>query len=263
MNAFLSHAHQDKDIVEAIGTWLNKRGVEPWIDTWRMTPGDSLIEKIGDAIQRSDRLVVFLSQASADSNWVRKEVGTGLVMELAEDKGLGEKFVIPALLTPCKVPILLRDKLYADFTNKAFDAACEELYRGILDTPAGLQDKTFENRIVRFYAVDAGSPGKYAIVVEFGVRISPTEGLHVGINTGSNYTDVQEWFGPPNQPTIPAGLGGVQFFNTIERREPPIYARKFSSPGITSTRSFYWRFESDSPFDPKDVHFLDAYDRVP
>ncbi len=262
MKIFLSHAHEDKGVVEPIGSWLQNRQLEVWIDNWRLTPGDSLIEKVGEGIESSDRLVVFFSEASVDSNWVRKEVATGLVMELAEKKGLGEKFVIPALLTPCRVPILLRDKLYANFTNKAFEAACEELYRGILDKPMGLQDKKFENKVLRIWPVTPKTAGEYGLVVEFGVRISPMEGLHVGIDVGAPYKKVQQWFGVPNNPVVPDNCGGV-FTDSAKRHEPPIYARKFSSPGITSTKSYYLYFEANVPLQVKEVQFLDYYDRVP
>jgi len=262
MKVYLSHAHEDKDIVEAIGSWLTKKGLEVWIDNWRLTPGDSLIDKIGEGIETSDRLVVFLSPASVISSWVKKEVATGLVMEIAEEKGLGEKFVVPALLAPCKVPILLRDKLYANFTDKAFEAACEELYRGIIDEPLGPQDKHLENRIIRSWPVEPLGSGKYAIIVEFGVRVSPAEGLHVGIDVGAEYNNVKQWFGPPNTPTVPSSTGGA-FTNSAIRNEPPIYARKFSSPGVTSTKSYYLYFEGEEAFEIKNVHFLDFYDREP
>jgi hypothetical protein len=262
VKVFLCHAHEDKDVVEPIGSWLHKRGFDVWIDNWRMTAGDSLVEKIGEGIESSDRLVVFLSAASVESKWVRKEVATGVIMELAEEKGFGEKFVIPALLTPCKVPILLRDKLYANFTNKAFEAACEELARGIRDEATGPQDKKLENRIMRHWNVPGKAPGKHGLIVEFAVRISPTEGLHVGIDVGAPYDTVNQWFGVPNQPKVPDGGGGV-FTDSAERRDPPIYARKFSSPGVTSTRSYYWYFEGPSPFEIKQLQFLDFYDREP
>ena len=142
MQVFLSHTTTDKDIVEPIGSFLASRGLTVWLDSWRMTAGDSLIQKIGEGIEASDRLVVFLTPNSVESNWVKKEVATGLVMELAEDKGLGEKLVVPALLVPCKVPIMLRDKLYANFTNKAFAAACEELLAGLSNNPRGPQNTT-------------------------------------------------------------------------------------------------------------------------
>jgi len=262
MQVFLSHTTADKDIVEAIGAFLMKRGLTVWIDSWRMTSGDSLVGKIGEGIEASDRLVVCLTPTSVESNWVKKEVATGLVMELAEDKGLGEKFVVPALLIPCKVPIMLRDKLYANFTNKAFDAACEELLAGLTNTPAGPKDARLENRILRVHKVPASAPGKHALVVEFAVRVSPTEGLHIGIDFGAPYASVTEWFAPPNQPAIPPNSGGA-FTDSATRREPPIYARKFSSPGVTSTKSFYVMVEGDTELSIKEVQFLDHFDRIP
>jgi len=198
MQVFLSHRSSDKDVVEPIGAFLSKRGLTVWLDAWSMTPGDSLIAKIGEGIESSDRLVVFLSPDSVESKWVRQEVATGLVMELAEDRGLGEKFVVPALLVPCKVPIMLRDKLYANFTNKSFDAACEELFAGITSTPKGATDSRFDNRIIRVHLVPADANGRHALVVEFAVRISPTEGLCVGVDTTMPYEKVDQWFAPPN-----------------------------------------------------------------
>jgi len=262
MQVFLSHTSSDKDVVEPIGSFLTKRGLTVWLDAWSMTPGDSLIAKIGEGIESSDRLVVFLSPQSVESSWVRKEVATGIVMELAEDKGLGDKFVVPALLVPCKVPIMLRDKLYANFTNKAFDAACEELLAGITSAPRGSSDRRVENRIVRTHIVSPNAPGRYVFVVEFAVRISPTEGLHIGVDVTAPYEKVYEWFAPPNQPSLPANYGGI-FTNSATRHEPPIYARKFSSPSISSTRSYYLRFEGNAPFSLGECQFLDSFDREP
>jgi len=262
MQVFLSHHNADKNRVEPIGTFLKERGLTVWLDSWCMTAGDSLIEKIGEGIEASDRLVVCLTPSSVESNWVRKEVATGLVMELAEEKGLGGKFVVPALLVPCKVPIMLRDKLFANFTNKAFSAACEELLAGITDTPPGPKDSTIENRVVRKYNIPSRTARKYTLVIEFATRISPTEGLHVGVDVGSPYTSVLEWFGQPERPEPPLNVGGV-FTDSAKRREPPIYARKFSSPGVTSTKSFYLLFEGDFPFNIGELIFLDFYDRTP
>jgi hypothetical protein len=262
MQVFLSHHNADKDRVEPIGTFLKDRGLTVWLDSWCMTAGDSLIEKIGDGIEVSDRLVVCLTPSSVESNWVRKEVATGLVMELAEEKGLGGKFVIPALLVPCKVPIMLRDKLFANFTNKAFSAACEELLAGITDTAQGSKDSTLDNRIVRKYNIRRRTAGKHTLVIEFAARISPTEGLHVGVDVGALYTRVLEWFGPPEHPEPPPSVGGV-YTDSARREEPPIYARKFSSPGVTSTRSFYLLFEGDFPFNIKDLTYQDFYNRIP
>lgn len=262
VQVFLSHTTADKDIVEAIGSFLTDRGITVWIDSWRMTAGDSLVAKIGEGLEQSDRLVVCLSPNSVESNWVKKEVATGLIMELAEGNGLGEKFVVPALLIPCKVPIMLRDKLYANFTNKAFNAGCEELIAGLTNTPAGSKNITLDNRIVRHYKVTPSGAAKHALVFEFAVRIAPTEGLHIGVDFGAPYTSVVEWFAPPGQPNAPLNIGGV-FSDSSTRREPPIYARKFSAPGVTSTKSFYVKVEGDFEFSVKEIQYLDHFDRTP
>ncbi len=262
MKVFLSHTTVDKEIVEAIGRFLTKRGLDVWIDSWVMTAGDSLVAKISEGIQESDRLVVCLTPNSVESNWVKKEVSTGIVMELAEEKGFGEKFVVPALLIPCKVPTMLRDKLYANFTNKSFESACEELLAGITNAPTGSIDKKFENRIVRSHTVASSVVGKYVALVEFAVRISPTDGLHVGINFGAPFSSVLEWFAPPNQSLVPSNTGGV-YTDSATRNDGAIYARKFSSPSVTSTKSFYIKVEGDKPFQIKEVQFLDHFDREP
>jgi hypothetical protein len=70
------------------------------------------------------------------------------------------------------------------------------------------------------------------------------------------------WFAPPNQPALPAISGGA-YTDSSTGREPPIYARKFSSPGVTSTKSFYVMAEGDTEFNVKEVQFLDHFDRVP
>jgi len=260
MEVFLCHAEEDREIVKSIGYWLKtEKGLDVWLDDWCLTPGDSLIEKIGEGIESSDKLVVFLSPAAVESNWVKKEVANGLIMEIAEEKGLGSKFVIPAYLKECKIPILLRDKVYANFVNKPFETAREELYRGITESPIGLEKDTVENRFARVHKVTPQGDGKYALLIEFGVRVSPVEGLHIGIDSGSNYKNAREWFGPPNTPTIPTNTGGV-FTDSAIRKEPPIYARKFSSPSVTSAKSFYVYLESDETFNVKQCVFKSFYE---
>ncbi len=99
-------------------------------------------------------------------------------------------------------------------------------------------------------------------MVEFAVRISPTEGLQIAVDVTAPYDKVYEWFGPPSQPNLPADIGGV-FTNSTTRREPPIYAHRFSSPGVTSTRSYYLRFEGNATFAVRGYQFLDSVDREP
>lgn len=263
MQIFLSHNSNDKPVVEAIGRFLTGNGYTVWLDKWCMTPGDSLIEKIGEGIESSDKLVIFLSENSVDANWVKKEVATGLVLELAEEKGLGSKFIIPALLKPCKIPIMLRDKIYANFTDKSFETACKELLNGILDKPYEPLSQKLENRIFRTHKITPFTDAKHSILIEFGVNITPTQGLHIGLDFGSKFKIFQEWFNLPNTSTRPLNIGSV-YTNSATRNEPPIFARKFQTPNVTSSLSYYVCLESDEPFNISGgVQFLDFFDQEP
>ena len=43
-------------------------------DDWELLPGDSIVERVGAAISKTDVLLVLLSRNSVDSQWVRREL---------------------------------------------------------------------------------------------------------------------------------------------------------------------------------------------
>lgn len=187
------------------------------------------------------------------------------MQELAKKKGLGDKFVIPALLKKCDIPVMLSDKLYADFTNKAFDDACEELYRGIVNEPLGDQDRTFENGFVRQFPVKPRGSGKYATVIEFGVRVSPSEGFTGEIRFNKKYNRFEDWLGAPNNPYPPQGGYTSAYMNVVigEYPDKTGYYKKFAVPNISPRKSYYWYFESDEPLTVLSAAFLDFSEHKP
>lgn len=126
-------------------------------------------------------------------------------------------------------------------------------------TVAPNDPQSTENRYVRITKVSPLGKGSHALIVEFGVRNQATEGVHAGIDVTSKYTDVREWFAPPERTDVPASTGGV-FLENSRRQEPPIYARKFSSPSVTPDKSYYWYFEAVSPLKVKEVLFRGFYE---
>jgi len=149
LRLFLCHSHEDNSEVLYVAQTLEKThpDFEIWVDEWALKFGDSLLEKIGEAIDQSDRLIVFLTPNSVNSNWVRKEVAAGVVMELAEEKGVdGNVFVVPVILEPvAKIPFTLRDKLYCDFTKYAEpDEAIEALALSLLGEQQRKEIRTFD-----------------------------------------------------------------------------------------------------------------------
>jgi TIR domain len=121
---FICHASEDKPFVRVLARDLKAHGVPVWFDEWVLQVGDSLTEKIQEGIQRSGWLLVILSKSSVRSRWVRRELSSGLALEL-EKKGV---YVLPVLKESCKIPLFLKDKLYADF-RKPYRDGLELLLR--------------------------------------------------------------------------------------------------------------------------------------
>jgi hypothetical protein len=257
MKVFLSHTGKDKPNVRQVGCYLESRGISVWLDQWEMVPGDSLIEKISEGVEGSDKLVVFLSPASIESPWVKKELNGGLVMEIAEDKGLGGKFVIPVLLEACKVPFFLREKIYANFTDKSFDDACEELIAGIEDRPVKRTIEPFSNAVVRRYDLESDAAGPFQTVLEFTSNLSPISGCTVEIKTGG-YGHVFERVGVSGNP-ISSGSVANSYTNTSKSSDGFIFYRRFAGPDLKKGISYYVSFTSEKPLDVSSVTFLDGY----
>lgn len=123
MAIFVSYSRVDADFVNVLATWLVKNNANVWIDKWELNVGDSLIDRIQNAIENAGALLVVLSKASVESEWCKKELNAGLIRELEEKRVV----VLPVLKEDCNIPVFLRDKLYADFRTNF-----EEGFRDIL-----------------------------------------------------------------------------------------------------------------------------------
>jgi hypothetical protein len=108
---FLCHSSDDKVFVKRLALDLQRYSVQVWLDAWEIQVGESIIEKIGTGIRSSGWLGLVLTRSSVASSWVSRELNAGLIRELEEER----VFVLPLLADECTIPILLRDKKYADF----------------------------------------------------------------------------------------------------------------------------------------------------
>lgn len=122
MPIFISYSHADAAFVDKLATNLVKRNAHIWVDTWELNVGDSILNKVQQAIQDSSALLVVLSTASVASEWCKKELSAGLMRELDEKRVI----VLPVLLEDCEIPIFLREKMYADFRTN-FDTGLKAL----------------------------------------------------------------------------------------------------------------------------------------
>lgn len=110
---FLSHSSRDKFFVRELAARLKQAGVKVWLDEAEMNIGDSLTDKIGEAIERTDFVGAVLSHNSIASEWVQRELQVALQKEFSGRHVV----VLPILLEAVTIPPFLKDKLYADFTS--------------------------------------------------------------------------------------------------------------------------------------------------
>ena len=151
MSVFISYSTKDSDFVTKLSTELVRNRIKVWLDKWEMQPGDSLIDKIQVGLQDASFLLVVLSKNSADSPWCKKEQNAGIMRELNERKVV----VIPIIMEDCEVPLLLQEKVYANFKTN-FDQGFSELLRPLsklFTEHMGLQKK---NDIITDYALNWG-----------------------------------------------------------------------------------------------------------
>lgn len=80
MNLFLSHSHQNLNLVEEDMQWLSSRGYEILVDQ-QIEPGTDWREKIANDLMRSDLVIFFSSKYSNSSRHCLAEVGFALDLE--------------------------------------------------------------------------------------------------------------------------------------------------------------------------------------
>ncbi|MEM9544509.1 MAG: TIR domain-containing protein [Bacteroidota bacterium] len=114
-DVFLSHSSKDKPIVLELAKRLRDDGLKVWLDDWMIKPGDSIPLKIEEGLKDSRVLILCMSQNAFDSEWVSLERHTMLF----RDPGNKERRFIPILLTDCKIPFLLKQYSYLDWSDKS------------------------------------------------------------------------------------------------------------------------------------------------
>jgi hypothetical protein len=123
---FLAHSSEDKSFVQNLAERLEHADVRVWLDEWEILVGDSIVERIEHGLRESDYLVVVLSRASVSSPWVRRELNSALMRQLA-DRSIT---VLPVLKEPCHIPAIIADLYYAD-CSQSFDKGVTDLVNSI------------------------------------------------------------------------------------------------------------------------------------
>jgi len=104
---FVSYAHEDAGVAHAFAAALEEEGAPVWLDQGELLIGDSLIERISEAIAEFDFVAALVSPASVESNWCRKEIALAMSKQL--HRGARRVTVLPLRVGEVTMPASLTD----------------------------------------------------------------------------------------------------------------------------------------------------------
>lgn len=104
---FLSYVSEDRDRVVPFYDLLESHGYNPWMDCKKLVGGQNWDYEIKTALERSDLVVVFVSNNSVDkSGYAQREIR--LAIDKYEEKIAGDIYIIPVQLDEGDFPRVLR-----------------------------------------------------------------------------------------------------------------------------------------------------------
>jgi len=109
---FVSHATSDKPFVRKLVAELKQSHLDLFFDEEAIEVGDSIPDRVYEAIDGADFVIVVLTPASVERMWVKMELEAA-IMKRAQ----GKLKILPVLVEPCDIPVSLKAILYADFTK--------------------------------------------------------------------------------------------------------------------------------------------------
>lgn len=123
-HVFISYSHNDVSIAERVERELRRRGFLCWRDP-QLRCGPQFPKRLAQEIADSQAVLVLVSEASAGSTWVRKE------LRLARKKRIP---ILPALIANCKrVPPRMRKQLGEAKHLELGDASSDAQIRQLVD----------------------------------------------------------------------------------------------------------------------------------
>jgi hypothetical protein len=135
MDIFISHNHKDKEFVRRLSSDLRTAGFNVWLDEDIVSVGEKWADKITDALESSDVVLVVLSASSSDSKFQSSEIAYAL----ASQRKSPSKRVIPLVLDrKAELPFFLKDVVYGDFSSpEKYKERLEQLISTLSSQQAG------------------------------------------------------------------------------------------------------------------------------
>ena len=108
MKVFISHAYTDDPFVRKVAAGLEEVGLEVWDATREILPGDNWADKIAQALQESEAMVVLLTPDALLSSPVRWDIQYALGEQNYRNRLIPVLIGDPENLPKENVPWILR-----------------------------------------------------------------------------------------------------------------------------------------------------------
>lgn len=108
-SVFISHRSADQPAAERLAGDLRDHGHDVWLDTWKISIGDSIVERIDTGLDGA-RFLILCCSGAGPSPWMDREWMSALARQL---DGVQVR-VLPVVLAGGAVPGILADIKYGD-----------------------------------------------------------------------------------------------------------------------------------------------------
>jgi hypothetical protein len=207
---FVSHSTEDNDFTRTLAGSLSEDGFEVWVDFESIESGERWIQTIQNAIEDCAAMVVVMSRAGRESEWVEREAL--LAMDL-------KKPIHTARIDDLPLPLHLINRQVTDFQDD-YDRAIKKLTKALwkLDrsaaprkVPKKLSPLPGPDNFFNYLAQLPGGKQNTLIArdlyrwgkdnadrVEFGGKITP--GFHVRVEVGDDELTAFSVWAYPRRP---------------------------------------------------------------
>lgn len=143
---FLSHNWKEKDVIEPIAVRLKEvYGKENiFYDLWSIKPGENIIGKMNEGIEKCKYIFFFISNNSLNSSMVNLGWQSALFKSAKE----GIKF-IPIKIDNCYPPQILISTVYIDMYSYGIENTLRDMFDIINETDSKSYNKVFNNLICK------------------------------------------------------------------------------------------------------------------
>ncbi|MGH3813329.1 MAG: TIR domain-containing protein, partial [Pseudonocardiaceae bacterium] len=181
---FLSYRSTDRAVVEEFAERLRRDGIDAWYDAWEIAPGDDIVAKMDEGIDRCGAGLIFVSHAWFEGPWVQDEY-TSLAFRKVED----DIRLIPVLLDDVTDSLPTRLRKLARRSVGDY-AAIRDTLLGIDRKPGAANALEAHTRSVTV-RLEATGPGRarVSLLIDGQARANETDvrvpsGLHLSSSDG-------------------------------------------------------------------------------